>query len=62
MLPHHRPPWMTHYYILLPPMGTTPAARMLIQGIAFSEDTPPDGNEDSLCYLNTVTPLTLDSQ
>jgi hypothetical protein len=43
-------------------MGTTPAARMLIQGIAFSEDTPPDGNEDSLCYLNTVTPLTLDSQ
>ena len=57
MLPHHRP----HYYILSPPMGTTAAALMLIQGIAFSEDTPWDGNEHSLGYLNTVKPLTLDS-
>jgi len=41
-------------------MGTTAAARMLLQGIAFSGDTPPDDNEDSLRYLNTVTPLTWD--
>jgi hypothetical protein len=58
MLPHHR---LMHYYISLPPMDTTAAALMLIQGIAFLEDTPPDGNEHSLGYLNTVTPLTLDS-
>ena len=42
-------------------MGTTAAAQMLLQGIAFSEDTPPEDNEDSLCYLNTVMPLTWDS-
>ena len=59
MLPHHHPPWMMHY-ISLPPMGTTAAAWMLLQGITFSEDTPPDDNENGLCYLNTVTPLTWD--
>ena len=40
-------------------MGTTAAARMLLQGIAFSEDTPPDDNKDSLCYDATDLGFTL---
>ena len=43
------------------PMGSTPAALMLMLDIASLEDTPPNGNADSRDSLNPVMRQILDS-
>lgn len=60
MLPLHPWCWRKPHMWLLP-MGSTPAALMLMLDIASLEDTPPNGNADSRDSLNPAMRRILDS-